>query len=66
MKISDIIIRLGWKGLPRINTPPYYGNPYIKVKKSFITLTPGPRYSFFEFKRKKEETLNVLSVQGDT
>jgi len=31
-------IRLGWKGLPRTNTPAYYKHLYITAIKSFITL----------------------------
>jgi hypothetical protein len=30
--------RLGWEGLPRTNTPPYFGHSEIR----FITSVPGP------------------------
>ncbi len=35
------IIRLVWKGLPRINTLVYYNHLSITAAKSFIALGPG-------------------------
>jgi hypothetical protein len=34
-------IGLGWEYMPVTNTPPYFENPYITDKTSFITLGPG-------------------------
>ncbi len=37
-------IRLGWKGLPGINTPAYYTHLLITTVKRFVTLTPGQSF----------------------
>jgi len=46
---SPVNIRLGWKGLPGLNTLAYYENPYITTVKSLIGL-PLEQYSkHFDF-----------------
>jgi hypothetical protein len=34
-------IRLGWKGLPEMNTLAYYENPYITAVRGFTVQAPG-------------------------
>jgi hypothetical protein len=61
-------VKLGWKGLARINTLAYYEHPNIRATKGFLTL--GPAFKVMKIftpllshQQNKLECLSFLSLK---